>query len=116
MPTLSIEGHSVNVDDSFLNLSPDEQNATVDEIHKSLTAGAPQATPIGENRASTVSALRGIPLAGGLVDKGTAMLNAAAQPLTETGLSHADTYAQREAENEARIKAATDQYENRRGL
>jgi hypothetical protein len=34
--TLNIEGHSVQVDDSFLKLSRDQQNATVDEIAKSL--------------------------------------------------------------------------------
>ncbi len=67
--------------------------------------------PIGENRASAIAALRGIPIAGAYVDKGAAMLNAAAQPFTETGLSHAGSYAKRETENEARIKGATDQYE-----
>jgi hypothetical protein len=36
--------------------------------------------PIGDDRASTIAALRGIPLAGAYVDKGTALLNAAAQP------------------------------------
>jgi len=36
MPTLNIEGHRVRVDDSFLKLSPDEQNATVEEIASSL--------------------------------------------------------------------------------
>jgi hypothetical protein len=36
MPTLNIEGRSVQVDDSFLKLSPDQQNATVDEIAKSF--------------------------------------------------------------------------------
>lgn len=36
MPTLNINGHSVSVDDSFLKLPPDQQNATVDEIAKSL--------------------------------------------------------------------------------
>src|SRR5688572_13212772 len=36
MATLDIGGRSVTVDDSFLSLSPDQQNATVDEIAKSL--------------------------------------------------------------------------------
>jgi hypothetical protein len=67
--------------------------------------------PIGDNRASTIAALRGIPLAGAYVDKGAALLNAAAQPWLETGLSHAGTFAERTAENENTIKAATDQYE-----
>jgi hypothetical protein len=69
------------------------------------------AAPIGDDRASTIAALRGIPLAGAYVDKGAALLNAAAQPWLETGLSHAGTFAQREAENENTIKVATDQYE-----
>lgn len=36
MPTLNIGGRSVSVGDEFLQLSPDQQNATVDEIAKSL--------------------------------------------------------------------------------
>jgi hypothetical protein len=38
MPTLSINGQSVQVDDGFLSLPSDQQNATVDEIAKSLPA------------------------------------------------------------------------------
>lgn len=36
MPTLNIDGRKVTVGDEFLKLSPDKQNATVDEIHKSF--------------------------------------------------------------------------------
>jgi hypothetical protein len=36
MPSLTINGHSVTVDDSFDKLSPEEQNATVDHIAKQL--------------------------------------------------------------------------------
>ncbi len=39
MATLNIAGHSVAVDDSFLKMSPDQQNAAVDEIAKSLNVG-----------------------------------------------------------------------------
>lgn len=50
MPTLDIQGRKVQIDDSFLKLSPDEQNATVEEIAKSLgPAPAPAqsaATPV----------------------------------------------------------------------
>lgn len=46
MATLNINGHTVTVDDSFLKLSPDEQNATVDEIAKSLPP-VPLAGPQG---------------------------------------------------------------------
>jgi hypothetical protein len=49
MASLTINGHSVTVDDSFLSLSPDQQNATVDEIAASLPKGpaapAPSAAP-----------------------------------------------------------------------
>jgi hypothetical protein len=38
MATLSINGQSVNVDDGFLNLSPDAQNSAVEEIAKGLPA------------------------------------------------------------------------------
>ena len=36
MPTLNIEGQKVKVDDGFLNLSPEQQTATVEEIAASL--------------------------------------------------------------------------------
>lgn len=39
MPTLNIEGQRVNIDDGFLKLSPDQQNAQVEEISKSLKGG-----------------------------------------------------------------------------
>jgi hypothetical protein len=60
---------------------------------------------IGDNRASVVAGLRGAPVIGAYADKGAAMLNAALQ------LSHAGTYAERLAENEPKIKQATDAYE-----
>lgn len=122
MPVLTIGDKSVTVGDEFLKLSPDQQNATVQEIAGSIgvtgnAAAAPEAPAaapapdIGENRQSAIAALRGIPIVGAYVDKGTAMLNAAAQPITETGLSHAGTYGERVAENEKLIKEATDAYE-----
>ena len=43
MPTLDIGGRQVDIDDSFLKLSPAEQNATVEEIAKSI--GAQPAAP-----------------------------------------------------------------------
>lgn len=43
MPTLNIGGTRVKVDDSFLQMSPEQQNAAVEEIAKSLPAqAAPQ--------------------------------------------------------------------------
>lgn len=38
MPTLNIGGQKVRVDDSFLQLSPEDQSATVDEIAKSFAS------------------------------------------------------------------------------
>lgn len=46
MPTLNIGGQKVKVGDDFLQLSPDQQNATVEEIASSLGAGpAAQSVP-----------------------------------------------------------------------
>lgn len=45
MATLNIEGRKVTIDDSFLKLSPDEQNATVEEIAKSLGAAPAASAP-----------------------------------------------------------------------
>lgn len=42
MATLTINGQRVKVDDSFLSLPPDQQNATVEEIAQSLGHAAPQ--------------------------------------------------------------------------
>ena len=43
MPTLNIEGKRVRVDDSFLSLSPEQQNATVEEIARSMAGSSPSA-------------------------------------------------------------------------
>lgn len=47
MATLNIGGKRVTVDDSFLQLSPDQQAATVEEIAGSLGGGAAQPAPKG---------------------------------------------------------------------
>jgi 4-amino-4-deoxy-L-arabinose transferase-like glycosyltransferase len=47
-PTLNIGGHKVQVDSSFLQLSPDQQKATIDEISRSL----PSAQPAPNNAAT----------------------------------------------------------------
>jgi hypothetical protein len=36
MPTLTVDGRDVQVDEAFLKLSPEQQNATVDEIARSM--------------------------------------------------------------------------------
>lgn len=54
MATLNINGRRVKVDDSFLSLSPEQQNATVDEIAQSLGA---QQSPEAQSAASEMSAM-----------------------------------------------------------
>lgn len=45
MATININGRRVKVDDSFLSLSPEQQNATVDEIAASFTTPGNAANP-----------------------------------------------------------------------
>jgi hypothetical protein len=45
MPTLNIEGRKVKVDDSFLSLSPADQQATVEEIASQMGITSPQEQP-----------------------------------------------------------------------
>ncbi|TIQ83078.1 MAG: hypothetical protein E5X38_30550, partial [Mesorhizobium sp.] len=47
MPTLSIQGRKVQVDDAFLSMTPEQQNAAVDEIAKSLPGVATGRQPGG---------------------------------------------------------------------
>jgi len=76
MATLDINGQHVNVDDSFLKLSPDEQQSTVDHIAASL---APQADPVSVNNVGR-SFSTGVPIIGGLLNKADAATNAALAP------------------------------------
>lgn len=55
MAVLNIQGHQVTVDDSFLKLSPEEQNSTVDEISKSLPAASTTPAPAAPASASTAA-------------------------------------------------------------
>ncbi|MFA6267866.1 MAG: hypothetical protein WC670_19385, partial [Pseudolabrys sp.] len=76
MATLNIEGKTVQVDDAFLKLSPDEQNRTVDEIASTLRIQAAPAEPISTTNVVRAAA-RGVPIVGGLVDKAEAATEAA---------------------------------------
>jgi hypothetical protein len=75
MPTLNIEGRSVTVGDDFLKLSPEQQNATVEEIHSSLASA-----PVSANNVVR-SAAEGVPIVGGLLNKANAATNAALAPV-----------------------------------
>lgn len=85
MPTLTINGHEVQVGDEFLHLSPEQQNATVDEIahsmgvHPAQTDAAQTDTPgIVEGTGRAVAT--GIPILGGLANKLDAATNATLAP------------------------------------
>jgi hypothetical protein len=51
MPTINIQGRKIKVDDGFLSMSPDQQNAAVDEIAKSLPAAPSSAGSAAAARA-----------------------------------------------------------------
>lgn len=65
MATLSINGQNVQVDDSFLQLPKDQQNATVDEIASSLKPKAEQSSVgVGEDLAGVAKSAPGRIVAG----------------------------------------------------
>jgi hypothetical protein len=72
MATLDINGQHVTVDDSFLKLSPGEQQSTVDHIAASLS---PRADPVSVNDVGR-SFATGVPIIGGLLNKADAATNA----------------------------------------
>lgn len=84
MATLNIEGRRVQVDDSFLKLSPEDQEKTVSEIAASfkIEPSAKPETPLGVEDVvrSTAS---GVPIIGGLLNKANAATNAALAPVIE---------------------------------
>lgn len=114
MTTLTIGDKSVTVGDEFLKLSPDQQNAAVADIAKSLGASPaqPDAPPPAaydrndprfRNPAAS-AAIRGIPLLGSLETKAAAGISALAHPLTGVGSDKsaiADRYVENLAQNEA---------------
>ncbi|BCG88519.1 hypothetical protein MesoLj113c_46290 [Mesorhizobium sp. 113-3-9] len=65
MATLNIQGRKVKVDDAFLLMTPDQQNAAVEEIAKSLPAG-----PGGDVAAADERAKAGFAKARQIMDSG----------------------------------------------
>jgi|GEM_PF-3543851 len=85
MANLTIGDKSVTVDDSFLKLSPEDQNATVAQIAQQIGASAsapaePSAVPVTANNVVR-SAATGVPIIGGALNKLDAATNAALAPL-----------------------------------
>lgn len=115
MALLEIGDQKIEVHDDFLKLSPEEQNDAVTKIAMEIGA-APKAakepgySKIGQGRAEGLQILRGVPIAGAFADKAAAMLNAAAQPVTETGLSNKPDFYDRYVENKQLLKEGGDAY------
>ena len=80
MPLLNIEGRKVRVDDSFLEMSSDEQHAKVGDIAKKLKL-KPSGEAPGMVEGLTRAAARGVPIVGGLLNKANAATNAALAPV-----------------------------------
>lgn len=83
MPTLTINGRDVDVGDEFLKLSPEQQNATVDEIAHSMGAvhsAQPDTAPSIAEGASRAFAT-GVPVIGGLLNRADAATNATLAPV-----------------------------------
>jgi hypothetical protein len=107
MPTLTIGDKSVTVDDSFLKLSPEQQNAAVSDIAKSIgvTASAPkepEADSVTPNQVVR-SAATGVPVVGGLLNQANAATNAALAPVLNPLFEEKDqlkgrTFAERRKE------------------
>jgi hypothetical protein len=84
MPVLNIEGRKVKVDDSFMQLSEEEQHAKVDDIAKKLKIMPSMAEGVGR------AAVRGIPVLGALASKINAAEDAALAPIFGKSLGAAD--------------------------
>ena len=119
MPTLTIGDKQVTVGDDFLKLPREQQDATVEEIAKSIGASAPaapQEEPISVNNVVRAAA-RGVP-GTGWMNKLEAKTNAALAPALNPLFGEKDQlkgdYAAREAESlrqlEAKDKAFEEQH------
>jgi hypothetical protein len=107
MPVLTIGDKSVTVDDSFLALSPAEQDAAVADIAKSIGASAvaekPAAAPVTANEVVRATAT-GVPVVGGLLNQANAVTNAALAPVLNPLFEEKDqlkgkTFAERRRES-----------------
>lgn len=79
MPTLTINGRDVDVGDEFLKLSPEQQNATVDEIAHSMGVTKSTQSDTAPSIAEGIgrAAATGVPVIGGLLNKADAATDAA---------------------------------------
>jgi hypothetical protein len=82
MPLLNIEGRKVRVEDSFLQMSEDEQHAKVDDIAKKL-----KLTPSGQSPGMVEGVgrafVRGAPIIGAVASKMNAAIDAGLAPYVD---------------------------------
>jgi hypothetical protein len=116
MATLTIGDKSVEVDDTFLKLSPAEQESAVADIAKSIGASAaPAADPITTNQVVRATAT-GVPIVGGLLNQANAVTNAALAPILNPLFEDKDqlrgrTFAERRAESLRQQEAMDKRFE-----
>ena len=117
MPLLNIEGRKVRVDDSFLNLSEDEQHAKVDMIAKKLKL-TPSGQAPGMIEGVGRAAVRGMPIIGALASKMNAAIDAGLAPFVDpatpdqklTGETFGQRYRQAMDIGEGKDKAFHEQH------
>lgn len=86
MPTLTVAGHDVEVGDEFLRLSPEQQNATVDEIARGIGAHpASGGNSIASEAGGIINGIgraiaTGVPVLGGLANRADAVTDATLAP------------------------------------
>ena len=104
MATLNIGGRRVTVDDSFMSLSADEQNAAVEEIAASLPpAEAPKAEAAGSSAAGMAKAV-GVGAAKGAI--GVAGIPGDVSNLINSGMAWAEKKIRGETDEQASQREA----------
>jgi hypothetical protein len=114
MPRLTIGNKSVTVDDSFLQLSPEEQNAAVADIAKSIgaTASAPEVDPVTPNQVVRAGAT-GVPVIGGALNELNAVTNATLAPVLNPLFDKKDQLEGSWSERRAKSKAIQEGMDKR---
>jgi hypothetical protein len=101
MATLNIGGQRVSIDDGFLKLAPEQQQATVEEIAASLPKPAPSTesgSVLGAIDNGARQLVKGIPVLGGAMDKIAAGADALTYPVLSRG-APGENFSERYAKN-----------------
>lgn len=101
MATLNIGGQRISIDDGFLQLAPEQQQATVEEIAVSLPKSTPSTdsgSVLGAIDSGARQLVKGIPVLGGAMDKIAAAGDAATYSFLGRG-SPGENFSERYAKN-----------------